>query len=101
MSAHGKHELEQYFVGGQAFAIAVAPQLPADLAEFAGPIRKNRRSAGVLEQAGTEGGAGVGGRNGRQACAAFGAVEPAAEEPAASELVIGGDVKAKRRLEQT
>src|SRR4051794_7779354 len=90
MRAHREHELEQKFVGRETFSIARAPKLPAYLAELARPIGQHERSAGVAEERATIGRIAQCRRFRVRldTAHALRSIEPAAEEPAASELVI-------------
>ena len=99
MRPHGEHKLENQLVRRQPFAVPRAPELSAHLAEFAGPISEDERSARVLEQA-VEGKLRNAARRSLRICrktiAALRTVESSAEEPAPAELVIAGHVKAER-----
>src|ERR1035441_3491812 len=50
VGAHGELELEENFVGGQAFAIFGAAELSADQAELAGHVGQLETATGVLKQ---------------------------------------------------
>src|SRR5579883_3125951 len=99
MSPQRKDELEQELVGNRPFSVGRTAELAANLAEFARPIRKQNRPAGVLnerpQRAGRAGGIRLGIRKCQLAKPALGAVKPAAQKPAASELIIAGNVIAK------
>ena len=49
MGPHREHELEQELVCSQMLGVAGAPQLPADLAEFARPVGQDQRAASILQ----------------------------------------------------
>src|SRR5579872_7270491 len=101
MGAERKDELKQEFVGFPAFTILGALELAAHLAEFTRPIGEKHGAAGVLNQGADSrrhaGGGGLGERIRGLTEAALGAVESAAEEPAAAKLVVAGNVIAKGR----
>src|SRR5450759_3042253 len=109
VSAHGELELEEDFVGGQAFAIFGAAELGADQAELAGHVGHLERAARVLEKRDAAREIHTGGeqiragrcrvRVGGQALAAFGAIEAAADGPTAVHLIVAGDEEAERRGE--
>ena len=81
---NGKLKLEQQLVGRRGQRVVGPAVLRPHLTELARPVRQDDRTAGVGERR-------VGG--------AIGPVDPDAGEPAASELVVAGDVEAARSLE--
>src|SRR5690242_7862760 len=93
---HGELELEEYFVGGEAIAVARSAKLAADLGELARPISHDDRASSILDErcewpvAAAEG---IG--DGGLAGAALGTVETAAKEPAPGELIIAGSIVAE------
>src|ERR1019366_2934942 len=109
VGAHGELELEEDFVGGQAFAIFGAAELGADQAELAGHVGHLERAARVLEKrdAAREVHArreqirtsGRRVRVGGQALAALGAIEAAADGPTPVNLIVAGDEEAEGRGE--
>src|SRR5258705_4517985 len=50
MGADGKLELEQQLVRVRSIRVLGVPILPADLAEFTGPVRQHRGSASIEER---------------------------------------------------
>src|SRR5438105_8391291 len=80
MCTHGELELEEEFVG-RALGIAGPPELRADLAELAGPIGQHQGTAGILQSGVIQ---------------TLGTVETRAKEPAASKLIISGNVESVR-----
>src|SRR5665647_2565399 len=107
VGAHGELELEEDFVGGQAFAIFGAAELGADQAELAGHIGQLERATRVLEKRDAarevhwvgSGAGDCGIRVGGQALAAFGAIEAAADGPTPVNLIVAGDEEAEGRGE--
>src|ERR1051326_3299955 len=96
VSAHRKLELDEQFVGGETVAVAGTAELSADLAELARPVGEQKRAPSILDERGKRpvaGGHSV--RDRGLTGAALGAVETAAEEPAACELIIGGGIVAE------
>src|SRR5882724_5522001 len=83
MSAEGKDQLHQELVAVPVLGVMRKPIFPAQLAEFAGPIRQRSGDAlvGLVVEA-----------------AAVGPIESSAAEPAPPELIVPGGVKTKCAL---
>src|SRR5262245_46215306 len=81
--ADGKIELEKKFVGDHVFCVIRAPVLSTDLAELAGPVRQEDRSALVDERA---------------IEAAAGSIATRTDVPTAAELVFAERVESERLL---
>src|ERR1019366_858083 len=109
VGAHGELELEEDFVGGEAFAIFGAAELGADQAELARYVGHLERATRVLkernaarevharrEQIRTSGRRV---RVGGQALAALGAIEAAPDGPTPVNLIVAGDEEAEGRGE--
>src|SRR5690348_16465499 len=98
VGAHGELELEEQLVGCKTVTVASAAELSANLAELARPVGKDQRPSSILDERGNRE---VAHRRGerirRLARAALRAVETAAQEPPAGELVIAGNIVAEGR----
>src|SRR2546423_692122 len=103
VGAHGELELEKDFVRRTALAIFGAAELGPDDAEFAGHVGDLETAAGVLEERQPareihqrrEGVTRIGGGVGGQTLAPLRTVEAAADDPAAVDLVVAGDIEAE------
>src|SRR5262245_22275523 len=83
MRANRKLKLEEKLVGGLALCIPRASRLTTDLTELARPVGHRPRSAGIVCG---------------PVLGPIGTVEPEAGVPSARQLVLAGDIEARRLL---
>src|SRR4051794_5326455 len=96
VGAHRKLELEKQLVSGETVAVPGTAELSADLAELAGPVGEQERAPSILDERGKRTVAhGHAFREGGLAGATLGAVETAAQEPAAGKLILRRDIVAE------